>query len=80
MIDEKQYNHPDHYINDKGEECIDKMIEEFGVSAVINFCLCNGFKYRWRAGKKQDNDAELDLKKARWYDDKATVLAEGLFI
>lgn len=58
-------NHPKHY---QGKhECIDEMIALFGVEAVKHFCMCNVYKYRYRADRK--NGAE-DLNKAEWYMDK----------
>ena len=59
-------NHPSHY-NQGKYECIDVMVETFGVEATKNFCLLNAFKYIWRTGEK--NGAE-DIKKAIWYLDK----------
>lgn len=35
-----------------------------GLEAVINFCLCNSFKYMWRYKNK---NGEEDLDKSRWY-------------
>lgn len=61
-------NHPDHY-KQGGKECIEVMVEEFGVDSVLAFCQLNAFKYRWRAGKKDGNSKEQDLAKAKWYDD-----------
>lgn len=69
----EQVNHPAHY-QKNGRECIDVMIEEFGVQAVINFCECNCFKYEWRAGEKAGNPKEQDLAKAMWYKNKANEL------
>ena len=40
----------------------------FGKEAVIDFCLCNAFKYIWRWKNK---NGEEDLEKARWYLHKA---------
>lgn len=58
-------NHPAHY---QGKhECIDEMISLFGVDAVKGFCMCNVYKYRYRAARK--NGAE-DIAKADWYMDK----------
>ena len=65
--------HPAYY-QKNGRECIDVMIEKFGVGAVINFCVCNQFKYEWRAGLKDGNSAALDLAKAKWYERKAEEL------
>lgn len=61
-------NHPSHYQKD-GKECIDVMLELYGIQAVINFCELNAFKYKWRAGLKTGESAEVDLKKAQWYAD-----------
>lgn len=61
MID--NVNHPKHYETGKFE-CIDVMVETQGVEAVMNFCLCNAFKYIYRTRRK--NGLE-DVKKAIWY-------------
>jgi hypothetical protein len=60
-------NHPKHYQGNK-LEVID-IIEDFN----LDFCLGNAVKYILRAGKKSDapNRAELDLKKAAWYVNRA---------
>ena len=34
-------NHPSHYCQDGGMECIDEMIAIFGKTAVQHFCLLN---------------------------------------
>jgi len=64
-------NHPKHYANTK-VECIDAMIELFGVEAVKSYCACAVFKYLWRR-KEKDNE-EQDIQKALWYFDKAKEL------
>lgn len=69
----EQVNHPSHYLKG-GKECIDCMVEEFGAKAVINFCLCNAYKYKWRAGLKEGNSAMQDIAKAEWYLNKAKEL------
>lgn len=59
-------NHPDHY---KGNiECIDAMIDCFGVVPTAAFCKLNAFKYIWRSNRK-GKEIE-DMKKAKWYIDK----------
>lgn len=55
---------PDHY-KTREFECIDEMLLAFGEEAVINFCILNAWKYRYRAGDK--GDAAEDLKKADEY-------------
>lgn len=66
-------NHPDHYKT--GDiECIDVMLATQGVDAVINFCICNSFKYIYRHVNK--NGLE-DIRKAKWYLDKALELVDS---
>lgn len=66
-------NHPDHYkIGDI--ECIDVMLATQGVDAVINFCICNSFKYIFRHMYK--NGLE-DIRKTKWYLDKALELVDS---
>lgn len=64
-------NHPSHYTGKY--ECIDVMQDVFGDKATNDFCLCNAFKYIWRARKK--NGLE-DVKKAVWYLNKYIEEAE----
>lgn len=66
-------NHPPHYTSGK-YECIDEMIILFGPEAVKAFCKCNAYKYRYRAGKKGDEQEDLD--KADWYLAKAEELTK----
>jgi len=51
-------NHPTHYSQISGIECID-VVENF------NFNVGNAIKYLWRAGLK--HSAIEDLEKAAWY-------------
>ena len=62
----EQVNHPAHY-QKNGKECIEVMEEKYGPMVVYNFCICNAFKYEWRAGQKDGNSVEQDLAKAKWY-------------
>lgn len=73
---EKEYNiikKPKHYNREGGMECIDEMLLIFGKEAVKNFCLCNAWKYRYRAA---DKNGEEDLKKSDWYVNKYKELCE----
>lgn len=55
-------NHPFHY---QGKyECIDEMVALFGVDAVRHFCMCNVYKYRFRASRKNGPE---DIEKVEWY-------------
>lgn len=65
-------NHPSHYTSGSMES-IDLMIAKYGAEAVINFCLCNVDKYTYRYKNKGGTE---DLKKARWYLNKAIELEQ----
>ena len=43
------------------------MLAMFGLEAVKHFCMCNAYKYRFRADKK---NGEEDRLKAEWYESK----------
>lgn len=61
---EEAVNHPPHYTQAAGVECID-VIEALG----FGFCDGNALKYLWRyrsKGKTPDKQIE-DLRKAIWY-------------
>ena len=57
-------NHPNHYNREGAIECIDEMVMIFGRRTVMDFCMCNAWKYRYRAA---DKNGEEDLKKSDWY-------------
>lgn len=57
-------NEPPHY-KQHAMQCIDEMVEVFGVDAVISYCMCNVWKYRYRAPFK--GDADGDNMKSDWY-------------
>ena len=62
----EQVNHPSHYLVN-GKECIDCMVELLGLKATCIFCLTNAYKYMYRAGNKDGNSYEQDMRKCRWY-------------
>lgn len=66
-------NHPNHYCREGGMESIDEMVLIFGTEVVKNFCLCNIWKYRYRAA---DKNGEEDLRKSDWYVQKYKELCE----
>ena len=70
--DEDIINHPNHYTNG-GMECIDEMILIFGEETVAHFCLCNAWKYRYRAMSKNGQE---DIDKSHWYINKYKELVE----
>ena len=62
--EEDVVNHPNHYCREDAMECIDEMLAMFGDTAVMYFCLCNVWKYRYRAVGK---NGMQDLKKSDVY-------------
>ena len=66
-------DHPKHYCREGGMESIEEMVLVFGREAVMHFCLCNVWKYRYRAA---DKNGEEDLKKSDWYMRKYRELEE----
>jgi hypothetical protein len=64
-------NHPSHYTSG-GVECIDA-IEAAGYAEGFN--RGNAIKYLWRAGKKDNEMA--DLRKAKWYLDREIARCEA---
>ncbi|MBS5371791.1 DUF3310 domain-containing protein [butyrate-producing bacterium] len=73
--DSDPVNHPVYYTN-RQHECIKEMITAFGTQAVINFCVCNAWKYRYRADSKGKHDE--DMAKSDWYMNKAMELQKAL--
>mgnify|MGYP002767271723 CR=1 FL=1 len=64
-------NHPKHYEGHCSIECIDNMRLIFGNQNVTDYCMVNAYKYLSRYRYKNGYE---DLKKAKWYLDKAEVL------
>lgn len=67
MEQKELVHHPSHYNRTERKECWDEMIELFGVGAVIIFDCLSAYKYYYRAGEKEGNPKEQDLKKIREY-------------
>lgn len=56
-----------YYTKEKHKECITEMRDLFGDYAVYHFCVCNAYKYAYRAGLKENNPALMDYEKIKWY-------------
>lgn len=65
-------NHPSHYNLPDRKECIDEMIDIYGLKDVAKWCEITAYKYKYRAGHK--NSFVEDFSKAIWYTDKACEL------
>lgn len=63
-------NHPSHY-NKYDIEVIEMMRRIWGDDATVLWCEMTAFKYRMRLGEKPENPVEQDLKKEKWYLEKA---------
>ena len=62
--EQKDNINPDHYKSETSLECIEAMEIIFGRDAVIDFCVCNAWKYIWRWKHKNGKE---DLRKSAWY-------------
>lgn len=72
-------NHPSHY-NNYNIEVIDMMERIWGKENTALWCEMTAFKYRMRVGTKPDNSIEQDLKKERWYLDKAEEIKNNIIV
>lgn len=73
-ISMEQVNHPEHYQSANGIEAIDVIETVLGLTGTIDFCKGNALKYLFRAGTKEGNPQQQDLRKAKWYINKAIQL------
>ena len=64
-------NHPAHYNKPGRKECIEEMIDLFGVEEVKIFCKLNAYKYQYRHDLKGGIE---DLAKMTWYKNKFEAL------
>lgn len=71
-INSDMVNHPSHYNLPDRKECIDEMIDIYGLKDVAKWCEITAYKYKYRAGHK--GSAIEDMSKAAWYIDKAREL------
>lgn len=60
-------NHPSHYNIEGRKECWEEMIEKFGIFYTAVFDVMNAYKYFYRAGMKEGNTKEQDLRKIKNY-------------
>lgn len=67
-------NQPPYY-KQHAMECFDEMVQVFGVDAVMAYCKCAAWKYRYRAPYK--GKFEEDNAKADWYLKKLSELSTG---
>ena len=68
-INSDMVNHPSHYNLPDRKECIDEMIDIYGLKDVAKWCEFTAYKYKYRAGHK--DSLTQDVQKAIWYTIKA---------
>lgn len=68
-INSDMVNHPSHYNLPDRKECIDEMIDIYGLKDVAKWCEITAYKYEYRAGHK--GSVAEDMSKAAWYIIKA---------
>lgn len=68
-INSDMVNHPSHYNLPNRKECIDEMIDIYGLKDVAKWCEITAYKYKYRAGHK--GSVTEDMSKAAWYTVKA---------
>lgn len=71
-INSEMVNHPSHYNLPDRKECIDEMIDIYGLKDVAKWCEITAYKYKYRAGHK--DSFTQDMQKASWYTIKAREL------
>lgn len=71
-INSEMVNHPSHYNLPDRKECIDEMIDIYGLEDVAKWCEITAYKYKYRAGHK--GSVVEDMSKAAWYIIKAREL------
>lgn len=71
-INSDMVNHPSHYNLPDRKECIDEMIDIYGLKDVAKWCEITAYKYKYRAGHK--GFVTEDMSKAAWYAIKACEL------
>ena len=77
MADKEMVNHPSHYCRPDRKECIDEMINLYGIEATEQWCRMPAYKYHYRMGLKDDIAQEVG--KAEWYERKADELRKRIF-
>lgn len=68
-INSDMVNHSSHYNLPDRKECIDEMIDIYGLKDVAKWCEITAYKYKYRAEHK--DSVAKDMSKAEWYMDKA---------
>lgn len=60
-------NHPSHYNKEGRKECIDEMVDIFGLENTIIWAIITVYKYRYRIGAK--DPVSQEMRKIIWYEE-----------
>lgn len=74
-INSDMVNHPSHYNLPDRKECIDEMIDIYGLKDVAKWCEITAYKHKYRAGHASIfTNFVQNMHEATWYMDKAREL------
>ena len=74
-INSDMVNHPSHYNLPNRKECIDEMIDIYGLKDVAKWCEITAYKYKYRARHASSfTNFVQDMHEATWYMDKVREL------
>lgn len=74
-INSEMVNHPSHYNLPNRKECIDEMIDIYGLKNVAKWCEITAYKYKYRAGHASSfTNFVQGMHEATWYMGKAREL------
>lgn len=74
-INSDMVNHPSHYNLPNRKECIDEMIDIYGLKDVAKWCEITSYKCKYRARHASSfTNFVQDMHEATWYMDKAREL------
>lgn len=74
-INSDMVNHPSHYNLLDRKECIDEMIDIYGLKDAAKWCEITAYKYKYRARHASSfTNFVQDMHEATWYMDKAREL------
>lgn len=74
-INSEMVNHPSHYNLPNRKECIDEMIDIYGLKDVAKWCEITAYKYKYRVRHASSfTNFVQDMHEATWYTDKAREL------
>lgn len=65
-INSEMVNYPSHYNLPNRKECIDEMIDIYGLKDVAKWCEITAYKYKYRAGQKDSFAQDIQKLHGTW--------------